>query len=288
MAKYIAHASIDENGKISGGSAGDQTGKEICIRTWYSKPWNYVLRLKDEAVRKQFGNNMIDLAKNSNVGYDQGQRNTLLTLAKKVGFDFSKIATKCECDCSSAVTACILGAVYRIRGEAEYDKAYVSLVMSGNCATTSTLRGALTKLGYITAYSSSAYVAGTSNAVYGDIYIKEGSHVVCYIDTGSKVSVSGSSAGIGSVSASEGGKVTVTANLPVLKYGKTGDAVKVWQTILCAAGYSVTVDGSFGPDCEEKTKAFETSKGITDAPEQVGPAAWKAGLEILDAEKSFS
>lgn len=286
MAKYIAHASIDENGKISGGSAGDQTGKEICIRTWYSKQWNYVLRLKDEAVRKQFGNNMIDLAKNNNVGYDQNQRNTLLSQAKKVGFDFSKITAKSECDCSSAVTACILGAVYKIRGEAAYERAYAGLVTSGNCATTSTLRNTLTKLGYITAYSSSAYVAGTSKAVYGDIYIKEGSHVVCYIDAGSKVSVSGSSAGTGSVS-SEGGKVKVTANLPILKYGMTGEAVKVWQTILCAAGYAVDTDGSFGPDCKDKTKKFEISKGITDTPEQVGPAAWKAGLEILDAVKRF-
>ena len=28
----IGHASIDENGKITGGKAGDQTGKEVCIR----------------------------------------------------------------------------------------------------------------------------------------------------------------------------------------------------------------------------------------------------------------
>ena len=30
----LAHASIDENGKVSGGAAGDQTGKEVCIRSW--------------------------------------------------------------------------------------------------------------------------------------------------------------------------------------------------------------------------------------------------------------
>lgn len=40
----IVHASINELGKVSGGKKGDQTGKEICVRSYYNKPWNYVLR----------------------------------------------------------------------------------------------------------------------------------------------------------------------------------------------------------------------------------------------------
>ena len=40
----IVHASINERGKAIGGESGDQTGKEICIRSYYNKPWNYVLR----------------------------------------------------------------------------------------------------------------------------------------------------------------------------------------------------------------------------------------------------
>ena len=144
--KYIAHASVDENGKASGGSAGDQTRKEVCIRTWYSKPWNYLLKILNTKVRKVFGNNMIALAKNNNVGYDQSQRNTLLTQAEKVGFDFSKISVKCECDCSSSVVACLLGAIFKVLGKEEYEKAKKVLVVNGNCATTRTLRSALSKL----------------------------------------------------------------------------------------------------------------------------------------------
>ena len=189
MTKYIAHASIDENGKIKNGKAGDQTGKEVCVRTWYNKPWSHVLRLNNEKVRKQFANNMIDLAKNNNVGYDQNQRNSLLTQAIKVNFDFTKIATKCECDCSSAITVAILGAIKKVLGQAEYEKAYNILYAGYNCRTTSTLRGALINLGLITVYTSSTYIASTSKAVFGDIYIKEGKHVVCYIDDGNKVSV---------------------------------------------------------------------------------------------------
>lgn len=84
-----------------------------------------------------------------------------------------------------------------------------------------------------------------------------------------------------------GGRVTVTASMVILKKGMTGDAVEIWQRILRAAGYDVTIDGSFGPDTEDKTRQFELSLGIADDPHEVGPAAWKAGLEMLKAEKSF-
>lgn len=40
----IVHASINEFGKITGGKPGDQTGKEICVRSYYNKPWISVLR----------------------------------------------------------------------------------------------------------------------------------------------------------------------------------------------------------------------------------------------------
>ena len=42
----IVHASINENGKAAGGKTGDQTGREICVRSYYkySKGWDKVLR----------------------------------------------------------------------------------------------------------------------------------------------------------------------------------------------------------------------------------------------------
>lgn len=189
MAKYIAHASIDENGKTKGGSAGDQTGKEVCVRTWYSKPWNQFFHIANDEVRIQFGNNMIDIANNNNVGYDQNQRNTLLTQAKKVNFDFAKISTKCECDCSSCITIALLGAIYTILGANAYKRALEILVVSGNCATTSTFKSRATKLTDIAVkcYTSSTYTASTKKAVFGDIYNKSGSHIVCYVDDGKKV-----------------------------------------------------------------------------------------------------
>lgn len=40
----IVHASINEYGKILGGRTGDQTGKEIFVRSYYSHPWSVALR----------------------------------------------------------------------------------------------------------------------------------------------------------------------------------------------------------------------------------------------------
>lgn len=47
--KNIVHASINELGKTVGGKKGDQTGKEICIRSYYTYRggWDYQLRYEE-------------------------------------------------------------------------------------------------------------------------------------------------------------------------------------------------------------------------------------------------
>lgn len=40
----LAQASIDENGRATGGKGGDQTGNETNIRNYYNYPWNCYLR----------------------------------------------------------------------------------------------------------------------------------------------------------------------------------------------------------------------------------------------------
>lgn len=49
MAMYVGngqlvHASINEKGTAHGGRTGDQTGREICVRSYYNHPWDCVLR----------------------------------------------------------------------------------------------------------------------------------------------------------------------------------------------------------------------------------------------------
>ncbi len=104
MAVIIGSARIDENGKISGGSAGDQTGKEVATQNFYvhAKGW-YVLRAKSDAVANKLAQAMKQACNNNNIGYDQYQRLGVITNGTN-----SKVKT--ECDCSSLVRQCVIEA----------------------------------------------------------------------------------------------------------------------------------------------------------------------------------
>lgn len=104
---YIGHASKDENNKYIGGKAGDQTGKEVCKRTYYrdSRGW-YALRPKSVSHADAIAEAMQQATENPNIGYDQGERLDIMTALKKYG-SLAKIAEPVECDCSSLVRACI-------------------------------------------------------------------------------------------------------------------------------------------------------------------------------------
>ncbi len=99
MSVIIGSARSDERGKLSGGKAGDQTGKEVSTQAFYmhSKGWNG-FRLKSKA--EALANAMKIACNNSNLGYDQNERLGVI----KNGID-SRVKT--ECDCSSLVRACL-------------------------------------------------------------------------------------------------------------------------------------------------------------------------------------
>lgn len=103
-------ARIDENGKITGGKAGDQTGREVAIENAYmhSKGW-LAFKPKDRKHALALAQAMIDACNNNNIGYDQNER---LGVFKWVngGTKIKSISTPCECDCSALVRACILEA----------------------------------------------------------------------------------------------------------------------------------------------------------------------------------
>lgn len=176
MSVLIGHASIDENKKISGGVAGDQTGKEVCTRNWYANNWNYVLRCKDEKIAENMAIACEKACKNNNIGYDQNQRNTLRTQAEKCGYDLAKITTKCECDCSSLMTVCAECAGIAIP---------YSLV---NAPTTRTMKQAFTKSGFFDVLTDSKYLITDTNLKRGDILVKEGHHTVMVLGNGANYS----------------------------------------------------------------------------------------------------
>ena len=177
MSVLIGHASIDENGKASGGKAGDQTKKELCTRNWYKKPWSVLLRAKDPKMAEKIAVACEQACANNKIGYDQGQRNTLYTQAKAVNFDLSKITTACECDCSSLACICAIAA------GAPADKLYVG----GNMGTTRTMRNYFRSTGMFEILTDSKYLTISDYLKRGDIVVNEGSHTFIVLSNGSKV-----------------------------------------------------------------------------------------------------
>lgn len=172
MAVRIGHASIDENGKIQGGKAGDQTQKEVCIRSYYNKGWNVVLRPKSKTLAEKSARFVEQICANNNVGYDQWNRNTLYAQAIAVNFNGSKILTPCECDCSSLMQ------VAAIAGGS-------CLPYGGNAFTTRTMRNAFQASGDYEVLTDDKYLTSDTYLKRGDILIKEGSHTVMVLDDGS-------------------------------------------------------------------------------------------------------
>ena len=169
MGVRIGHASISENGTVNG-AKGDGTGKEVCVREWYSKPWDFMAIHPEAAVREKHAKAVETACANDNIGYGQGDRNTLNTLAKAGGYDRSKVGM-CNCDCSS------------LQNVAAVASGAAGVSYGGNGWTTSTMRAALQKAGYkiITAREC---LDNATYCVRGAIYVKAASHTVCGLDNG--------------------------------------------------------------------------------------------------------
>lgn len=173
MSVNIGHASIDENGKIAGGSAGDQTKKELCVRGWYAKGWNVLLRPISATLAEKSARACEAGCANNKIGYDQYQRNTLYAQAKKVGFDLAKITTACECDCSAFMHVCaIVGGA--------------NLSYGSNGCTTRTMAKAFVESGDYIKLTESKYFTSDRYLKRGDILVREGSHTIMVLSDGVK------------------------------------------------------------------------------------------------------
>ena len=103
----ISNCGHDENGKYSGGKAGDQTGTEWQVRAWYSRPWDVVLRCTNESARQLLAKLARDAAENDKTGYDQGNRYSFWDQLKISGYYPKNIKEPCETDCSAGTLALI-------------------------------------------------------------------------------------------------------------------------------------------------------------------------------------
>lgn len=234
MSVKIGHASIDENGKASGGAAGDQTGKEVCTREWYNKGWNKVIRPKSSIIAEKIAAAMEAACANDNIGYDQKERTTLYVQAKAKNWNIPAIQTKCECDCSSLVAVCVNAAGVVVSKD----------IYTGNEAA------ALKNTGEFDVYTNSKYLTQDNHLKRGDILLKEGSHTAVALSNGSAVS-SGNSGNSNNVSGNaevytvqRGDTLSKIAN----KYGTTYQKLASYNGIAnpnaISVGQKIKIPGS--------------------------------------------
>lgn len=250
MAVRIGHASIDENGKATGGTAGDQNGREVLIRDWYNKPWNVLLRPVRPEVAEKSARMCEAACANENIGYDQYGRNTLHTKAKAVDFDLSKIAEACECDCSSLMHVCA------IAGGAK-------LSYGANGHTTRTMVKEFVASGEYTKLTGSEYLTSSKLLKRGDILVKEGSHTVMVLDSGAEAQAADSPA----------------CTLPLLERGAESDAVKSMQLLLHTHGFGPSLFGRFDERTESALAEFQQAFNLTPDG-RCGDDTWRALLGL--------
>lgn len=83
----IVHASINEKGTAVGGASGDQTGKEICTRSYYNYPWGCVLRYGQGGSASGSGN------ASGGQTYTVRNGDTLSSIAAKYGTTYQVLAS---------------------------------------------------------------------------------------------------------------------------------------------------------------------------------------------------
>lgn len=238
----IAQASIDENGKAHGGKAGDQNGKEVKISNWYSygkSGWDVVIRPKDRTKAHKMAEAMKAACANDNIGYDQWQRESLLTEVKKVGNDFSKITTPTETDCSALVATVIIATgtpEEKMRNKGRGNKLAYTGDLKSLCAAS----------GEFTILTEKKYLTSGDYLLEGDIILNEKSHVVVAIENGSKAESS-----------------TPTPDpIPYPHLGSQGEEVKKIQHGLNQVGYKLTEDGDWGKNTQAAVLDFQEKAGM--------------------------
>lgn len=227
---YVYGASIDENGKASGGKAGNQTGRELRKQAWYkhSKGWR-VFRAKAAEVAAKIAQDAKWAVANMKIGYDQGQRLTLYNAAKPHGFNCKQVTTACETDCSALVRVCC---------------AYAGVMLPN--FRTPTEPAALLDSGAFVELTGRYYTDSPD-------YLKEGD-ILCTRTQGHTVIVG-----------NDGSKANQTPP-EGLSRGDYGTAVRTMQQALlkwdakCLPKYGA--DGDFGAETEKAVKAYQQAAGL--------------------------
>lgn len=176
----IAQASIGGNGQVYDPHPGNQTGGELNIKPWSSRPWKCVLRPKDPQMGIKLAMLQRDACKNQNIGYDWARRTTYFSKLKAANWNPSAITSKCDTDCS-ALTCANIAAVGHLMNNSQW--------ASLGQLSTHYMRSALVSRGFLL-LTDSRYLTSDKYLLPGDVLLNDGAHTAVNLDAGS---MSGSS-----------------------------------------------------------------------------------------------
>ena len=244
MAVKIGSARMGENGKITGGKPGDQTGREVSTQNWYahSKGWR-VFRARDAYARERIAKAMERACANNRIGYNQNQRNDLFNQVRDAGFDPSAAKRDTQTDCSALVRVCCR---------------YAGIVV-GNF-NTATEASYLMNTGAFTELTGSEYTKSADRLCRGDILVtRTKGHTVVVLSNGKKADTAPA-------------KPMVIGDR-ILRNGSEGDDVRHLQSMLIQLGYDCGrwgADGDFGDMTEMAVRSFQRDYNL-DVDGEAGP-----------------
>lgn len=238
----IGSARIDENGKTTGGKAGDQKQKgaqdysgEVSMQQFYvSKKGWYIMRPKDPVNAYGIAAAMERACNNVKIGYNQSRR---LEIIKKG----TQTTEPCNCDCSSLIRQCVIEATGKDPGNFTTANEVTCLKDTG-------------------LFENRMEYKDGAILFTGDILVtKTKGHTVAVVEGYER----------------SDGTNNINVVLPTIRHGSRGKAVKVWQTIAGAEP-----DGIFGNETLQHTvalqKVFQLKQdGI------VNTKTWQAGLNSI-------
>ena len=243
MAVKIGHASMSENGTIKG-KAGDQTGKEVCIRSWYkhSKGW-VTLEFIDPVMGEYAAEAMEKACANPDIGYNQYENGTLWNDVKPFGWDPGKTTKKVNTDCARLIRVCVQYAV---------NKCGLDLIVPD--FYTATLASVLMATGLFRKHTDSKYNAQDKYLRRSMIQVtKTKGHTWIILENGAK-----SKDEIQPEQAYILGERT-------LRNGMEGEDVKELQRLLIQLGHDLGswgADGDFGDMTEMAVREFQKKNGL--------------------------
>ena len=171
----ISNCGHDEQGRYKNGMAGDQTGGEYIIRSWYTRPWKCVLRYPEEQVGACIGSIATYAANNACIGYDQNERLSYYNALRNANWHPENIRVRVETDCSASTAANIIAAGNQL-GIAGLKRIDPSL-------TTYNMRAALVSAGF-QCLTDSMYLTSDKYLMPGDIILNDTCHVAINVTYG--------------------------------------------------------------------------------------------------------